>query len=1162
MKYTLRRYQQEASDKAVLYMQEGERPFVLVLPTGCHAKGTDILMYDGSLKKVENIKVNDEIMGINNQKRIALQTIKGTELLYRVTPNKGNSFLVNENHILAFEKQSDKTSGLYVKPRYTDCVKVKNCLNKSKTWKHLRKLQYSSANFKSIDKKIILDPWVLGVLIGDGCLLHGTSFTNSDDNIIELMNKKVKKFGVKPTIRYKIKRKKSRNINYFYPKATRSIPNPLTSIIKQLGLYGKKSGDKFVPNIYKRGSRNTRLKILAGILDTEGHLCKNEFSYVSKSKQLAKDVQFICKSLGFRAIFSKKIKSCQTIKKGVYWGVHITGDLHLIPNICQRKKVLNKRKCKVNPLVTGWKIEKTKIDNYYGFELDGDNLYLTGDFMIHHNSGKSLVIAEICHQLNEPILILQPTKEILEQNYSKLVSYGIKDISIYSASLKQKEIGKYTYATIGSIFRKPELFKDFKYVLLDECHGLDPKKIKGMYNKFFKEIKPKAICGLTASPYRLTQKYFKEGKDLFYTSKLSMINRIYPFFFKQIIYKVDNEELLKKKYLCPIKYYKFNDFDTSHLKINSTGADYDKDAVEAFWSDSRLKKLSQIILDFDKRVKHNLIFCSSIRQADRAKAMLTTMGLSADVVTSKHNKKEREVLIANFRSGKIKHLLNVGILNCLSEDTEILSETGWVNINTIDYSKKIAQYNINTKEIIFKIPQKIIKKDLKLDEEMVKVDGRYVSISTTANHNFIASEYYNDNFRKIKAKELVNKKCNILVSGFAKPQKLFVEQEQIFKINKNKFIISNSYNYRKKGIDKKTAKKMALNFWEKKSKLKYKNPKELTLDECRFIGFWLGDGSVSTKGKSEKTYSLAQSKGYPKMLQWIENILKSCNVDYSYSDSWPTGIIMGRKCKMANEKRIYRLPKGTGGHTQSVNGIYRLLPYLNKKGTKWFWGLNRKQYFSLMEGLWQADGWHGNNKPYKGGAITKSLIDLFELLQKIGVCRGYRVTIKPVKMRPNNKKQLYRLSLYDKQKHQLTKDLPILYKNKSQNKRVWCVSTDLGTIITRKKGTITIMGNCGFDFPSLDGITLARPTLSLALFYQQIGRGIRIDPDDENKLCHVLDITDNVKKMGRIETIKIEKEADGFKDMVTTEKGKMTDVPLFKFKTKKKFKKKDTKNAN
>jgi DNA repair protein RadD len=95
-------------------------------------------------------------------------------------------------------------------------------------------------------------------------------------------------------------------------------------------------------------------------------------------------------------------------------------------------------------------------------------------------------------------------------------------------------------------------------------------------------------------------------------------------------------------------------------------------------------------------------------------------------------------------------------------------------------------------------------------------------------------------------------------------------------------------------------------------------------------------------------------------------------------------------------------------------------------------------------------------------------------------------------------------------------------------------------------GVLTV----GFDFPSLDGITLARATMSLALYYQMVGRGIRKDPNNPKKLCRVLDIMDNVTRMGMIESIRIMKEKGGFKDIIMTNVGQISGVPLTKFKLK------------
>jgi len=277
-------------------------------------------------------------------------------------------------------------------------------------------------------------------------------------------------------------------------------------------------------------------------------------------------------------------------------------------------------------------------------------------------SGKSLIVADICHKINDWTLILQPSKEILEQNYHKLLSYGVQDVSIYSASFNSKTIDKYTYATIGSIYKHPEKFMKFRKVIVDECHGVNPKSLGGMYNQFFKAIGVSSICGLTASPYRIVQKFFKEGGDMIYTAYLQTINRIAPFFFKKMVYNISIQELLNRGYLAPFKYKYYNDFDTSNIKINTTGADFDQEAMNKFWSDDRLFKMSQIIQEVDAECKSNLIFCSSIKQAKRCCEMLTHMGLSSDFISSEFKPGKRDQVINDFKAGKIKHVCNVGVL--------------------------------------------------------------------------------------------------------------------------------------------------------------------------------------------------------------------------------------------------------------------------------------------------------------------------------------------------------------------------------------------------------------------------------------------------------------------------------------------------------------------
>lgn len=77
--------------------------------------------------------------------------------------------------------------------------------------------------------------------------------------------------------------------------------------------------------------------------------------------------------------------------------------------------------------------------------------------------------------------------------------------------------------------------------------------------------------------------------------------------------------------------------------------------------------------------------------------------------------------------------------------------------------------------------------------------------------------------------------------------------------------------------------------------------------------------------------------------------------------------------------------------------------------------------------------------------------------------------------------------------------------------------------------------------------------MSLALYYQMVGRGVRLDPERPDKKLRVYDLAGVVAKLGRVETIRVVKEpTDTWKDMVVSEAGVMTEVPLFKYLVKNK----------
>ena len=264
-------------------------------------------------------------------------------------------------------------------------------------------------------------------------------------------------------------------------------------------------------------------------------------------------------------------------------------------------------------------------------------------------SGKSLVIAGIVKQLSEPCLILQPTKEILEQNIAKLRSFG-GQATIYSASFNQKNISQVTYATIGSIIRKKHLFSDFKYIIIDECHFVNAKG--GMYEELLNYLNVKTL-GLTATPYRLVT-------DGYGGSILKFLTRTRPRIFKDVIYYVQNKTLFDQNYLVPLEYIDIEGFDVSQVKTNSTGADFDDESLKRYFNIiNHSDRIVAVIKDLsNKRRKGIIVFNSFVAEALYVKNKTE----NAEILTAKTNKKDRIAIINAFRAGELQTICNVNIV--------------------------------------------------------------------------------------------------------------------------------------------------------------------------------------------------------------------------------------------------------------------------------------------------------------------------------------------------------------------------------------------------------------------------------------------------------------------------------------------------------------------
>ena len=268
-------------------------------------------------------------------------------------------------------------------------------------------------------------------------------------------------------------------------------------------------------------------------------------------------------------------------------------------------------------------------------------------------SGKSLIIADIASKIDAPLLVLQPSKEILEQNYGKYLSYGLKDASLYSASVGSKEIGRVTFATIGSIMSKIDDFKHFKYILIDECHLVQPKG--GMYKTFIDDSE-RVVIGLTATPYRLYQDSIG--------SQLKFITRTRPRVFKDVLYYVQINDLLAKGFLSKLNYYDLTCIDLSNVRSNSTGSDYEDASLYREYKRSnymdRLVCTIRRLLNPKSGVprKGILVFTRRVEEA----IMLTKQIENSVVVSAETPKKEREDILERFKNGEIKVVVNAQTL--------------------------------------------------------------------------------------------------------------------------------------------------------------------------------------------------------------------------------------------------------------------------------------------------------------------------------------------------------------------------------------------------------------------------------------------------------------------------------------------------------------------
>ena len=354
----------------------------------CHGKDTPIMMYDGTIKMVQDIKVGDKLMGDDSKARNVLSLARGTEQLYKVKQVKGDDYIVNESHILSLRLSCVRSGNTnryinnkpYKKGDIID-ISIKDYLNLSNSLK--QKLKGYKVGINYTKQSVPLDPYLIGLWLGDGTS-STSEITNQDSTILYYLINEISKYNCylthKDRYTYRIRGCKSKD-------------NFVLKCLQNLNLIN----NKYIPNIYKFNSKENRIKLLAGIIDTDGSLNNNTFDIIQKNYKLAKDIEFLAKSLGFNCKLKECKKGCvykDKYKENTYYRLSISGNTHEIPTKIPRKQA-NIRKQIKNVLNTGIQLEKLEIGEYYGFEIDGNHRYLLEDFTVTHNTTLCHILARI-----------------------------------------------------------------------------------------------------------------------------------------------------------------------------------------------------------------------------------------------------------------------------------------------------------------------------------------------------------------------------------------------------------------------------------------------------------------------------------------------------------------------------------------------------------------------------------------------------------------------------------------------------------------------------------------------------------------------------------------------------------------------------------------------
>ncbi len=339
-------------------------------------------------KLMGDIKINDEIIGNDGKPYNVINVFpQGKENVYKMTFSDNSEALCSGEHLWKVYDVSSKVN------KVINTNTIKDSLLCNNGQKRYKIPLVSPIIFE--EKKLPIDPYVLGALLGDGCISQNNiTLCSGDLEIVENVKHKLPN-------ELTLKKRKGSDFDYGISKKVRNsyIKNDIIESLKKLNLHGKKSYDKFIPDLYLYSSINQRLELLRGLMDTDGsifsaHKDRRKTSSVAEyytiSPELLEGVKFLVHSLGGTTNTRIKDVAGTTDKWGRNYNYNIyQTKIRLTQNLnpfkLKRKSELFEVKEKPVRLIKSVELYSEEETQCISVSSP-DQLYLTDDCIVTHNT--------------------------------------------------------------------------------------------------------------------------------------------------------------------------------------------------------------------------------------------------------------------------------------------------------------------------------------------------------------------------------------------------------------------------------------------------------------------------------------------------------------------------------------------------------------------------------------------------------------------------------------------------------------------------------------------------------------------------------------------------------------------------------------------------------